>query len=205
MARPREFEQDTALANAMDVFWSHGYEQTSLAQLLDGMSLSRGSLYKAFSDKRSLFLAVLHRYEHEAVLPAVKLLTDNNISDGAERVETLFGNILDVVKQGDRRGCLLCTAAAGSAPNDAEIASEVHRLLEQMRQGFQTAVAHSTTLSDQSVDARSKMADLLLTQYVGLRVLARSGAPIEMLEQAVASIKQILVDPLSTKPTFAGR
>lgn len=195
MARPREFEQDTALANAMDVFWSYGYEQTSLSQLLDGMSLSRGSFYKAFSDKRSLFLAVLHRYEYEAVLPAVKLLTDNNISDGAERVETLFDNILDVVKQGDRRGCLLCTAAAGSAPNDVVIASEVHRLLEQMRQGFQTAVAHSTTLSGHNIDARSKMANLLLTQYVGLRVLARSGAPIEMLEQAVASIKQILTDP----------
>lgn len=192
MARPREFELDTALADAMDVFWTHGYEETSLTQLLDGMSLSRGSLYKAFSDKRSLFFAVLNKYEKEAVSPAVELLTDVDISDGAKRVEILFDKILDVVKQGDRRGCLLCTAAAGSAPNDTEIADEVQRLLEQMRKGFETAVEQSAEFSNQNAKTKSKIANLLLTQYVGLRVLARSKAQIDMLEQAVESIKHIL-------------
>lgn len=192
MARPREFELDTALADAMDVFWTYGYEETSLTQLLDGMSLSRGSLYKAFSDKRSLFFAILSKYEKEAVTPAVDLLTDVEISDGAKRVEILFDKILDVVKQGDRRGCLLCTTAAGSAPNDIEIANEVHRLLEQMLKGFETAVEQSAEFSNQNTKAKSKIANLLLTQYVGLRVLVRSKAPIDMLEQAVESIKHIL-------------
>lgn len=195
MARPREFELDAALADAMDIFWTYGYEETSLTQLLDGMSLSRGSLYKAFSDKRSLFFAVLSRYEKDAVSPAVELLTDVEIPDGAKRVEILFEKILEVVKKGDRRGCLLCTAAAGSAPNDSEIANEVHRLLGQMREGFKTAVEQSAEFSNQNAKTKSKIANLLLTQYVGLRVLARSKAPIDMLEQAVESIKHILVGP----------
>jgi TetR/AcrR family transcriptional repressor of nem operon len=198
MARPREFEMDTALANAMDVFWTFGYEETSLTQLLDGMSLSRGSLYKAFSDKRSLFFAVLNKYDEEAVSPAVKLLSDTKISDGTKRIEILFGRILNGVKQGDRRGCLLCTAAAGSAPHDAEIATQVHRLFDKMRYGFETAIGQSIEFSNQPTKVKSNIVNLLMAQYVGLRVLARSGAPIETLEQVATSISHILTGQLSS-------
>ncbi len=195
MARPREFEIDTAVAAAMDVFWTYGYEETSLPQLLEGMSLSRGSLYKAFADKRSLFFAVLKRYETDAVSPAVSLLTDSGISDGAERIEILFGMILEAVRNGDQRGCLLCTAAAGSAPYDNEIAEVVHRLLAQMEKGFEVAVEHAPQFSGQDAKSRSEIAHLLLTQYVGLRVLARSRAPEDVLEKALASIRHILKTP----------
>ena len=63
MARPRVFDTDVALSGAMDVFWEHGYEGASRPYLLIGMHLTRGSLYKAFNDKKSLFLTVLNRYE----------------------------------------------------------------------------------------------------------------------------------------------
>ena len=45
------------------VFWQKGYEDASLPDLLEGMGLTRGSLYKAFKDKKSLFLKVLERYD----------------------------------------------------------------------------------------------------------------------------------------------
>ena len=62
MARPREFEPAEAVEKAMQVFWQHGYEDASLPDLLNGMGLTRGSLYKAFGDKRQLFLRALERY-----------------------------------------------------------------------------------------------------------------------------------------------
>ena len=49
MARPREFEIDDALQDAMAVFWRKGYDGASLPDLLDGMGIARGSLYKALS------------------------------------------------------------------------------------------------------------------------------------------------------------
>ena len=66
MARPRVFDTDVALSGAMDVFWEHGYEGASRPYLLIGMHLTLGSLYKAFNDKKSLFLTVLNRYEDSA-------------------------------------------------------------------------------------------------------------------------------------------
>lgn len=52
IGRPREFELEEAARDAMNVFWDLGYEAASLPDLIAGTGLSRGSLYKAFGDKR---------------------------------------------------------------------------------------------------------------------------------------------------------
>ena len=59
MGRPREFDVDKALDRAMGVFWQKGYEGASLQDLLHAMEIARGSLYKAFEDKHSIYLAPL--------------------------------------------------------------------------------------------------------------------------------------------------
>ena len=60
--RPRQFDIEDAVGDAMNVFWTRGYHATSLTDLLDVTGLSRGSLYKAFGDKKSLFLKAMDRY-----------------------------------------------------------------------------------------------------------------------------------------------
>ena len=85
MARPRAFDTDLALDRAMDVFWELGYEEATLPDLLSGMQLTRGSLYKAFKDKKSLFLITLDRYEKHSVADAVAQLADTSIPDGWDR------------------------------------------------------------------------------------------------------------------------
>src|ERR1700723_3568697 len=60
--RPREFDMDEAGESAMLVFRSRGYHGTSVQDLTEGTGLARGSLYKAFHDKRTLFLAALDHY-----------------------------------------------------------------------------------------------------------------------------------------------
>ena len=60
--RPREFELDAAVDDAIEVFRAHGYHGTSVQDLSEGTGLARGSLYKAFHDKRTLFLAALDHY-----------------------------------------------------------------------------------------------------------------------------------------------
>ena len=85
MSRPRAFDTDAALNGAMDVFWAQGYENASLPDLLTGMGITRGSLYKAFTDKKSLFLLILERYEQAAVVPAVQLRKDPETTDGSDR------------------------------------------------------------------------------------------------------------------------
>ena len=60
--RPRAFDTDTALDNAMIVFRQKGFHASSVADLSEAMNLTAGSIYKAFKDKRTLFLRVFERY-----------------------------------------------------------------------------------------------------------------------------------------------
>ena len=62
MARPKAFDEDQALMQAMELFWQHGYAATSLTQLTGCMGISRQSLDDTYSDKRGLFLKALDRY-----------------------------------------------------------------------------------------------------------------------------------------------
>ena len=60
--RPRAFEPETALAQAMDVFWSDGFAATSLDDISAATGLNRPSLYGAFGDKRALYLQAYGQY-----------------------------------------------------------------------------------------------------------------------------------------------
>ncbi|MDA8586414.1 TetR/AcrR family transcriptional regulator [Rhodobacteraceae bacterium] len=191
MARPREFDTENALTGAMSVFWEHGYDAASLLDLLKGMGLTRGSLYKAFTDKKTLFLKVLNRYEVEAVDAAVALLTTGP-TDGAERIKLLFDSIVSAVQNGDQRGCLLCSAAAGPSAVDVDIAEVVQVQLRKMGQAFYVALTQSTAHSGSSAQDRRDLAGLLLSQYVGLRVMVRSNAPIAAIQESVRAMDKVV-------------
>ncbi len=192
MARPREFNTEDALTAAMHVFWEKGYEDASLPDLLDGMAITRGSLYKAFTDKRTLFLKVMTRYEQQAVIPAVGLLTDNAIPDGLDRIEALFRSVVRTVRDGDTRGCLMCTAAAGPASEDLEISDIVQNLLDQMKAGFDAALAASGDFASVTAETRALLSDMLVTHYVGMRTLTRAHTTADQLDSGVTAIIALL-------------
>src|SRR6516162_11927635 len=62
MARPREFDEVTALEAAIECFWQRGYEATSVRDLGNKMGLSAPSLYNTYGDKHALFVQALERY-----------------------------------------------------------------------------------------------------------------------------------------------
>lgn len=188
MGRPREFDIDDAVRQAMEVFWDTGYQDTSLPDLLSGMGLARGSLYKAFKDKKSLFLLALERYDQDVVAVAVGILTDRQVVDGWERICTLFEGPVDGARQGNRRGCMLCSAAAGPASFDHDIASAVQEILARMRDAFASALTASGRHRDLDEPSRLELASALTTQYIGLQVLARSKAPVTFLEATTATL-----------------
>ena len=186
MARPREFDIDDAVTRAMAVFWEHGYDATTTDQLLDGMRLTRGSLYKAFGDKKALFLRALDLYEAEEVEKAVEALSQTE-TDGAARINSLFSSIVTAVQSGDRMGCLLCSTLSGFSANDPEISAKVLAATARLHEGFDTALKDS-----QAADFPASYARLLVTQYVGLRVLSRTGVPDDVIIESVDGIEALL-------------
>lgn len=192
MARPRSFDIDDALEKAMHVFWTHGYEGASLPDLLEGMGLTRGSLYKAFTDKKTLFLRVLERYEGQAVKAGVAMLSDPAIPNGAERIMAMFQGSYQRVVNGDARGCLLCTAAAGPSTYDDEIAAAVSQGLGELRGGIYTALGSSPRHATLTPAERGALADMIIAQYVGLRTMARARIDHDTLKNIVRSVGVML-------------
>ncbi len=86
MARPREFDRDEVLDKAIEVFWTQGYDGTSVQDLVDAMGIQRGSLYAAFGDKHQLFLEALDRYENVARGEYERLEVEIEPLDGAASV-----------------------------------------------------------------------------------------------------------------------
>lgn len=192
MARPREFDTHDAIQKATHVFWEKGYLEASLPDLLDGMGLTRGSLYKAFKDKKNLFLLVLEQYNEDAVGAARACLTDKDVPDGRGRILSLFAGLYAAVAAGDTRGCLLCSAAAGFEMSDPDVAAAVEKGMQGIREGLEAALNASPVHAVRSASDRTALANVLLTHYIGLRVLARSRMPLGIVEQSVDSVARLL-------------
>lgn len=61
--RPRGFDRDQALRIALNAFWKHGYEQTTMAILASEMGIASASIYCAYGSKAQLFLEALLYYQ----------------------------------------------------------------------------------------------------------------------------------------------
>lgn len=205
MARPREFDIDEAIARAVAVFWEKGYDGAALPDLLDGMGIARGSLYKAFGDKKQLYLQALARYDEEAVDSAVRILTAagrpgaHGRSDGGKRIATLFSAVVDAVKSGDRRGCLMCNAAAGPASEDPDIKEAVARMLGRMTSAFLQALKAGSPRSADNRPPRNLQATArsLTASYIGLQILAKAGEPVEELRRTAGATVAAALDSAS--------
>ena len=77
MARPREFDEVTALKAAIECFWHRGYEATSVRDLADKMGISGPSLYNAYGDKRALFVQALEHYLDHSARALIKRLENS--------------------------------------------------------------------------------------------------------------------------------
>ena len=84
--RPREFDVDEALAAALRVFWTKGYDGASLSDLTDAMGITRPSLYAAFGNKESLFRKALDLYEREKLAYVGEALAAPTSRQVAERL-----------------------------------------------------------------------------------------------------------------------
>lgn len=194
MARPREFDMDEATARAMALFWATGYEESSLADLLNHMGIARGSLYKAYGDKRSVWMAALDLYDRTVVQQAVTMLIDPDRGPGLTRVANFLGAPAAAIRdRDDQRGCFLCNAAVDRGPDDAEGHARVLSMFGRLEQGLRAAFADDADVRGWCAEDIDIKSQTTLAAYVGLRVLARAGRPVSSIETiASAHVESLL-------------
>ncbi|HXJ83919.1 MAG TPA: TetR/AcrR family transcriptional regulator [Candidatus Methylomirabilis sp.] len=188
MARPREFDREAALDRAMAVFWSKGYEATSIEVLVARMGIQRGSLYGAFGDKRTLFLSALERYHQVVARELFDALEAPG--SGLEAIRRFFR--LRVEAALDRRrpaGCLVTNSAVELSRRDRGAAARVGGSLVKMEAAFRRALERARTSGELSPgsDVRA-LARFLTSSAQGLSVMAKAFPDRAMLEDVVAVV-----------------
>ena len=182
MGRPREFDEEVALTEIMDVFWAKGFEGTTLNDLVAATGMKKGSLYAAFGDKRAMYLKALALYDRTAIDAAVRTLTGTG--PPKKRIGDFLQFAIDAVAvQKDRRGCFLCNASIDQAALDRDTERSVTQSLSRLGAALEQALSAPAATS--SGDRRRRaQAQHLLSVYFGLRVLAKGCHPISALADA---------------------
>src|SRR5262249_40635764 len=139
MARQREFDADAALGRAMEVFWSKGYEATSLDDLCEVTGLSRSSLYAAFGSKRNLLLRSVERYVEQRNPHLTAVLAQPG--PVREAFAALASQFIDQIVAGPgRRGCFLGNCAAELPRSDRTALARVKQGLAATEATFRAAL-----------------------------------------------------------------
>ncbi|MDF7651889.1 TetR/AcrR family transcriptional regulator [Pantoea sp. Acro-805] len=171
--RPRVFDMDEVLDKAMIVFRQKGYHASSISDLGDAMSLTAGSIYKAFSDKRTLFLRVFERYI--AIRNADLRNRLQRFSDGKSKIEELLQFYLDsAVEIEGRRGCLVVGSTVELQTLDEELSDLVRQAVARNQSFLISLIAEGQ--NDGSVSSEldaETAAGLLLCVAFGMRVVGK--------------------------------
>ncbi|MFL6245362.1 MAG: TetR/AcrR family transcriptional regulator [Thermoanaerobaculia bacterium] len=173
MARPREFDEETALRKAMDTFWTKGFEATSVSDLTEAMGIGRSSLYASFGDKDAVFARAVDLYMREVAAERVRIL--RTATSARQGLRDFFAHHIRVAL--DPRtpaGCMVVNTALeidGVAQETAERLTSRSKIVDQaMRELLERA--QSSGEIDRSADARALALMLVAVSY-GIHVMAR--------------------------------
>ena len=179
--RPREFCPDAALAAALRVFWTRGYEGASLTDLTEGMGITRPSLYAAFGNKEALFRQALDLYEREKLAYIGEAMKEPTARAVAEyllqgAIETATGN--------ESRGCMGVIASVACQTVEPSIREDINKRAEKAKRLIIDRMQKAINDGEFSapVDAEA-MTRYLLAIMQGMSVQAPSGATREELTQ----------------------
>lgn len=172
--RPRSFDRDAALQQAMLAFWHHGYEATSISDLTRVMGITAPSLYAAFGDKRTLFLEAARRYAGSP--EALQQALDGAPTARAAVEAMVMRAVEGFTRPGFPAGCLLASATASVSAEAADVKAAITDMRRETRERIAARIVRDVATGALPQDTRAQtLADLTVALIQGLSVLARDG------------------------------
>ena len=192
MARKKEFDRETVLEKAMEVFWSQGYEATSIQDLVESMGINRGSLYDTFTDKHTLFLAVIAHYQKTVFEQTFAHLAAPGASKQA--IIDHFHAVVDrAIADGRRWGCLMTNAIVELSAHDSAIAACTQANLQQIESIFYQALVSAQQQGELKPDPDLRaLARYLTASMQGLRVISKVMPDPDVLRDIVKVVLSTL-------------
>jgi TetR/AcrR family transcriptional repressor of nem operon len=186
MARPKEFDEETALAAALEVFWEKGFEATSVQDLTERMGIQKASLYNTFGDKRALFVRALDAYSTDTIAWYRQILDLDRPGTVREAFRRLFQELTRACADEDCRGCMCVNSAVELARQDPAVGAMLDRHERALEELFSQTIHRGQqtgeipTALDTTATAR-----YLLNVIAGLGVALKGGATADKLADIV--------------------
>ncbi|MEQ4724092.1 TetR/AcrR family transcriptional regulator [Nonomuraea sp. B19D2] len=188
MGRPKQFDPDVAVDQAMDVFWRKGYGATTPQDLVDALGIGKGSLYNTFGSKHALFEAALGRYRDSQAAALIEMLEEPGpVKDRLRGALRLLAE-LDLADP-DRRGCMAVNTAAELGRADESAARLVRRMLDRTEDAFRALIEEGQRGGEIAADRDAHaLGSLLLNTVVGMRLIARVADGPDRLDRVIDAV-----------------
>jgi len=176
----------------MYLFWSKGYNGTSMQDLVDSLGISRSSLYDTYTDKHTLYIKSLEHYKKAAGAGMAAAM--GNSGSAKETIRGLLEYFVnELTKDPEHKGCFLVNSAVELASHDQEINQmlcegdrQTEALLREVIEKGQ-----KTGEIDNKQDA-APIARFIFNNIKGMRVTARSGVDSKAFDEVVALTLSVL-------------
>jgi len=190
MVRPREFDTQTAIDQALRVFRKQGYKGSSLHDLIRAMGISKSSFYETFGSKYELFLTTLIRFHKTE---AIYQFTDPTINIPAKSlISDMFRQLIDSVINGTG-GCMFGNSAVEFSGTDPKVTAQIANGINQLEEVFYQILMREQ--KNRTISAQHNLRNIarqLTATFYGLQVMANANLNREVLNEIASNATAIL-------------
>lgn len=203
MGRPRTFDRDHAVEQAMHLFWQYGYDATSLAQLKAGLGggISAPSFYAAFGSKEALFDECVQRYL-TTFAQVTECLWDNSLPP-RQAIETALRQSARMqCEDGHPKGCMVALGVMSApSPENARVVEALTQSRARTRAGILACVERGVSAGQLPGNIHTPaMATVFDSFLQGISILARDNTQHGVIDAAITQIMLTWDIAASTEP-----
>lgn len=192
MARTKDFDENEVLNKAICLFWHKGYNGTSMQDLVEGLGISRSSLYDTYGDKHTLYLKALEGYQQSAGNEL------NRILSGAKSAKETLKELMEwvvynLVNDKDHKGCFMVNAKIETAATDPKVYEVVCRSEQQVIDAFYKIIKIGQDKGQitNKQDAVT-LANFMVNTVNGMRVTAKSTTDKSFFDDIITTTLRVL-------------
>lgn len=188
----KQFDREQVLARALDLFWSKGYEATSMQDLVDAMQINRASMYDTFGNKKQLYHEAMEYYcQHGLQQFAASIAS---AVSPIKNLHQLLQVMLSQMRSKAHLGCFVCNSAVEMGPHDPIVAEKARQFWQAFENAIRVTIEQAITAGEFAKDVDSaSAANFLNTVLQGIAVRAKAGASEQELQAMLEVMFKLFV------------
>lgn len=191
MPRNKSYSDEFVLEKAMNVFWVHGYEATSVRLLEREMGINQFSIYASFQNKKNLFIQSIRSYREYVKKHRFQLLLQDNA--GFQELESFLWEAVNRNSaEISSKGCLIVNTAGELGDNDSDIALELNQYYDFIREMLKNVLRNAIGKKEIPADTNiEQQANFFLGVMQSISVASKTMAGNQLTDFITVALKQI--------------